>query len=86
MFRNPDSTSHGVPLLFNLGFLAVLLTLLAGRNILLGLATVSNRAFACVSGYFRSSPDPWLEITLRDAFAEFDRDLAAILHHEQAPR
>ncbi len=86
MFRNPDSVARGVPLLFNLGFLTVLLALLVGRNIMLGLATASNRAFLCVSGYFRPRPEPWLEMTLRDAFTEFDRDLTAVLHHEQAPR
>ncbi|HUN31820.1 MAG TPA: hypothetical protein VMU95_07350 [Trebonia sp.] len=90
MLRNSDSAAHGVPLLFNMGFLATALLLLAGRlvsrNVLLGLASASSRAFISVSGYFRHQPDPWLEFTLRDAFAEFDRDLAAILDHEQAPR
>ena len=32
-----------------------------------------------VFGYLRTSPDPWLEGALRDAFAEFDRELALIL-------
>jgi hypothetical protein len=86
MFRNSDSAAHGVPLLFNLGFLGTALLLLAGRNVMVGLANASNRAFICVTGYFRHAPDPWLEVTLRDAFAEFDRDLAAILRHERAPR
>jgi hypothetical protein len=86
MFRNPDGTTHGVPLLFNLGFLAVALLLFLGRAIAVGLTTASSRAFDSVSGYFRANPDPWLEVTLRDAFAEFDRDLAAILRHERARR
>jgi hypothetical protein len=86
MFRNSDSAAHGVPLLFNLSFFASALLLLVGRNVLVGLASASCRAFVCVSGYFRQNPDPWLEVTLRDAFAEFDRDLSAILHHEQAQR
>ncbi|HTU73717.1 MAG TPA: hypothetical protein VMG38_09380 [Trebonia sp.] len=86
MFRNSDSAAHGIPLLFNVGFLTTVLLLLLGRNVLAGLARASSRAFACVSGYLRPNPDPWLEVTLRDAFAEFDRDLAAILHHERAPR
>ena len=86
MFRNSDSAAQGIPLLFNVGFLASVLLMLMGRNALVSLASASNRAFICVSGYLRPSPDPWLEVTLRDAFAEFDRDLAAILHHKQAPR
>jgi hypothetical protein len=86
MFRNSDSATHNVPLVFNVGFLATALLLLIGRSILVVLAGTSNRAFTCVSGYLRPRPDPWLEVTLRDAFSEFDRDLAAILHHEQAPR
>ena len=32
-----------------------------------------------VSGCLRARPDPWLEGTLRAAFAEFDRELALIL-------
>jgi hypothetical protein len=86
MFRNSASAAHGIPLLFNLGFLATVLVLLMGRNVLVGLASASSRALTCVSGYLRPRPDPWLEVTLRDAFAEFDRDLSAILHHERAPR
>jgi hypothetical protein len=84
MFRNSDNAAHGIPLLFNVGFLATVPLLLMGRNVLIGLADASIRAFISVSGYLRPGPDPWLEVTLRDAFAEFDRDLAAILHHEQA--
>ncbi|HUN35856.1 MAG TPA: hypothetical protein VMU95_27985 [Trebonia sp.] len=86
MFRNSDGAADGIPLLFNMGFLATVLVLLMGRNVAVGLASASNRAFISVSGYLRPHPDPWLEVTLRDAFAEFDRDLRAILHHEQAPR
>jgi hypothetical protein len=86
MVRNPDSAAHGVPLLFNLGFLAGLLLLLTGRGLLTALAGLSGRVVTCVGGYLRPRPDPWLEETLRDAFAEIDRNLAAILHHEQAPR
>jgi hypothetical protein len=86
MFRNSDSATNGIPLLFNLSFLTTVLLLLMGRNVLVGLASASSRAFICVSGYLRPQPDPWLEVTLRDAFAEFDRDLATILHHERATR
>jgi hypothetical protein len=86
MFRIVGTTAHGIPLLFNVGFLTVVLLLLVARNALVSLASASSRAFTCMSGYLRPSPDPWLEVTLREAFAEFDRDLAAILRHEQAPR
>jgi hypothetical protein len=86
MFRTPDSSARGVPLMFDLGFLAVLVLLFLGRNILLALVTVSDHAFTCISGYLRRRPDPWLEIALRNAFAEFDRDLAAALRHDHAPR
>jgi hypothetical protein len=40
---------------------------------------LSARTAHGVSGYLRTSPDPWLEGTLRAAFAEFDRELAHIL-------
>jgi hypothetical protein len=40
---------------------------------------LSARTAQGISGYLRSSPDPWLESTLRAAFAEFDRELALIL-------
>jgi hypothetical protein len=38
-----------------------------------------------VTGYFRPRPAPALERTLRAAFADLDRDLAAILA-DRAPR
>jgi len=44
-----------------------------------GIRELSGRAAQSVSGYLRTSPDPWLEDTLRAAFAEFDRELALIL-------
>ena len=40
---------------------------------------LSARTAHGVSGYLRARPDPWLEGTLRAAFAEFDRELALIL-------
>ena len=40
---------------------------------------LSARTAHGVSGYLRTGPDPWLEGTLRAAFAEFDRELALIL-------
>jgi hypothetical protein len=86
MFRDQESAVQGVPFLFNRAFLAVQRLLLAGRRVVAALIGISNRAVTSVSGYLRPPPDPWLETALRRAFAEFDRDLAAILHHEQAPR
>ena len=40
---------------------------------------LSVRATLSVTGYLRTRPDPWLEGSLRAAFAEFDRELALIL-------
>lgn len=43
-----------------------------------------------LTGHLRTRPDPWLEGTLRAAFAEFDRELALILQERSraapAPR
>jgi hypothetical protein len=86
MFRNPDSAAHGVPLLFNLAFLAALLMLFTGRNFMVALVDLSGRAVTCVGGYLRPRPDPWLEHALRDAFAEIDHDLIAVLHHDHGRR
>jgi hypothetical protein len=87
MLRDQEkSAAEGVPFLFNRAFLAALGMLLAGRRVMAALIGLSDRAVTSVSGYLRPPPDPWLETALRRAFAEFDRDLAAILHHEQAPR
>jgi hypothetical protein len=49
---------------------------LAGYNI----RELSARAALSFTGHLRARPDPWLEGTLRAAFAEFDRELALILH------
>jgi hypothetical protein len=40
---------------------------------------LSARTTLSLTGYLRTRPDPWLEGTLRAAFAEFDRELALIL-------
>ena len=83
MFRDPNNSSHGVPLLFSLGFLAALLLLLTCRQ---AIATVSDRAVTWASGHLGPRPDPWLEDRLREAFAKIDRELAAILHDEPTAR
>jgi hypothetical protein len=40
---------------------------------------LSARVILSLTGHLRTRPDPWLEGTLRAAFAEFDRELALIL-------
>jgi hypothetical protein len=59
-----------------LGIGAFTLWLLLARYSIKGL---SVRAALSVTGYLRTRPDPWLEGSLRAAFAEFDRELALIL-------
>jgi hypothetical protein len=83
--RDPDA-AYRVPLLFGLGFVVILPLISGGRHLLDGIACLSDRAVACLTGYLRPPPDPWLEISLRQAFADFDRDLAAILHHHPGRR
>ena len=78
LLRNPAVTDHGAPLLFNVGFLGLIL-LLAGQSGLTALVGLSDRAITCLTGYLRPQPAPWLEATIRKAFADLDRDLAAIL-------
>ena len=63
-----------VAVMLGIGVLT-LWVLLAGYSI----KDLSSRATLSIAGYFRGRPDPWLEGTLRVAFAEFDRELALIL-------
>lgn len=42
------------------------------------------RAILSLTGHLRARPDPWLEGTLRAAFAEFDQELALILQDRPA--
>jgi len=84
LFGNPTTADQGVPLLFNVGFLVMLLLLLGGHNAVIALAGLSGRAITCLTGYLRPRPEPRLEASLRKAFAELDRDLAAILHQTTA--
>ena len=81
LFRNPATADHGVPLLFTLGFLVMLLLLFGGQNAVTALLDLSGRAITCLTGHLRPRPEPRLEATVRKAFAELDRDLASILHH-----
>lgn len=84
LLRNPTTADRGVPLLFNLGFLVTLLLLFGGQNAVTALVGLSGRAITCLTGYLRPQPEPRLEASLRRAFAELDRELAAILHHTTA--
>jgi len=86
MFRNPGGSAHGVPFLFNLSFLVMFVLLFAYREAISTVADVSDRTLTWANGHLRPRPEPWLEDRLRSAFAEIDRDLAAILHHEQTAR
>ena len=59
--------------MLGIGFLT--LWLLRGCSI----RNLSARAILSLTGHLRTRPDPWLEGTLRAAFADFDRELALIL-------
>src|SRR5262245_16488223 len=85
VLRDPDA-AQGMRLLFSLGLLAVLVLAYGGHRLIEAIVCLSDRALTCVTGYLRPRPDPWLEFTLRQAFADFDRDLAAILHHQSTRR
>jgi hypothetical protein len=62
--------------------LVVLWLRLGGRNVrgFLGQASLS------VSGYFRPAPDEALERSLRSAFSQLDKELAAVLADRPVPR
>ena len=70
-----DIHDTAVVAMFAVG-LFMLWLLLAGYTI----KDLSAKAILTVSGHLRTPPDPWLENALRNAFAEFDRELAAIMH------
>jgi hypothetical protein len=69
----------GVAVMLGTGALTVLL-LPAGH----GIRRLSSRVLLSCTGHLRGRPDPWLEDTLRAAFAEFDRELALILQERPA--
>jgi hypothetical protein len=64
----------GISVMLGIGLLTLWL-LHAGR----GIRNLPARAILSLTGHRRTRPDPWLEDTLRAAFAEFDRELALIL-------
>ena len=64
----------GISVMLGIGLL-ILWLLHAGYSI----KSLSARAILSLTGHLRTRPDPWLEGTLRAAFAEFDRELALIL-------
>jgi hypothetical protein len=86
MLRGLGNSVHGVPLLFNLSFLAAFPLMFAYRRAFATVADASDRAITWASGHLGPRPDPWLEDRLRSAFAEIDRDLAAILHDKPTSR
>ena len=61
--------------------LLMLFLLLAGYCI----RDLSAKAILTLTGHLRARPDPWLESALRKAFADFDRELSAILHERCSP-
>jgi hypothetical protein len=64
----------GVSVMLGIGLLTGWLAL-AGYSV----RNLPARAILSLTGHLRPRPDPWLEGTLRAAFAEFDRELALIL-------
>lgn len=77
----PVPINYGsLSVMFGAGLLMLWL-LVAGYTI----RDLSARVIFCLIGHFRARPDPWLESTLRKAFAEFDRELAVILHDRGIP-
>ena len=68
-----------VSVMFGIGLFTLWL-LLAGHSI----RGLSAKAILTITGHLRTRPDPWLEGALRTAFAEFDRELAVILHDRPA--
>ncbi|MCW2929200.1 MAG: hypothetical protein JWM19_162 [Actinomycetia bacterium] len=84
MFRNSGNSGHGAPFLFNLSFLVAFLFVC--RQAVATVTDVSDRAITWARGHLGPRPDPWVEDRLRGAFAQIDRDLAAILNHEPYSR
>lgn len=70
----------GVSVMFGIGLFTLWIAL-AGYS----LRNLSARAILTVTGHLRTRPDPWLECTLRTAFAEFDQELALILQDRGTP-
>lgn len=61
--------------MFAAGCMVLWTALVAGRNII----SVSARGICSVTGLLRTTPDPWFEHVVRDAFAEFDRELRRLI-------
>jgi hypothetical protein len=71
----------GVSVMLGIGFLVAWLAF-AGYRV----RNFPARAILSLSGHLRPRPDPWLEVSLRAAFAEFDRELTLILQDAGATR
>jgi hypothetical protein len=69
-----------ISVMFGAGLLMLWL-LLGGCSI----RDLSAKAILTLTGHLRARPDPWLESALRKAFADFDRELSAILHDRCNP-
>lgn len=69
-----------VPVMFGAGLLMLWLLLAAysARNL-------PAKAFLTLAGHLRARPDPWLECALRQALADFDRELTVILQDRGMP-
>jgi hypothetical protein len=70
----------GVSVMFSIGLLTLWIALAR-----YSLRNLSAKVILTITGYLRTPPDPWLESTLRTAFAEFDQELALILHDRGCP-
>lgn len=70
----------GVSVMSGIGLFTLWLVL-AGYSI----RDLSAKTILTITGHLRARPDPWLESALRTAFAEFDRELAAILQDRSCP-
>jgi len=64
----------GVSLILGMGLAAVWL-----RLFYTGVREMCGQAALTVTGYLRRRPDPAFERTLREAFAELDAELSAVL-------
>jgi hypothetical protein len=78
--RHAAFAAAGLPLeivsfAFAAGCVAVWGALLAGRAIV----RLSARGVFAITGYLQAPPDPWLEDAIRDALAEFDRELRKVM-------
>lgn len=70
----------GISVVLGAGLLTLWLLVTGNR-----IRDLPARAICSLTGHLRARPDPWLECTLRKAFAEFDRELTVILRDRANP-